>query len=69
MSFVKEHFFVNQQYEIQETEKSDRSSEDQQLNTLRFLKNFGASNCFCGHHILTECAFVTQLSSNAEISV
>jgi hypothetical protein len=49
--------------------KLDRSSTDQHLRMLCSYENIMRSNYFCGHHILTEGVFVTQLSCNTGISV
>jgi len=44
-------------------------SKHQHFNMLSFYANIKNLHFFCGHHILTEGVFVTQLSSNAETSV
>jgi hypothetical protein len=55
---------------LPETQKKPHlSSIDRYLSTLSFYKNICSNNFFCGHNILTEGVFVTQLSSNAGISV
>jgi hypothetical protein len=48
-----------------DSKKLDRSSTDQDLSMFRFYENIRTKIFFCGHNILTEGVFVTQLSSNA----
>jgi len=50
-------------------DKLEESSKDQCLRMLWFYKNVGKSNFFCGHNILIEGVFESQLSSNACIAV
>ena len=47
----------------------DWSSIDQYVSTLCICKNVRTSNYFRGHNILKDGVFVTQMSSNAGISV
>ena len=41
----------------------------QQLSVLRFDGNVRISNSFCGHNVLTESVFATELSGDAGKSV
>jgi hypothetical protein len=47
----------------------DWSSTDQCVSMLCICKNVRTSNYFCGHNILKEGVFVTQMSRNTGISV
>jgi hypothetical protein len=56
---------------LQETKKKlDRSLTDQHLSMLCFYWNIRTNSFFfLWNNILTECVFVTQLPSNAEMSI
>ena len=67
---MKQEFVLTHGYAaLQETEKLDRSSKEQHLSVLCFNKNVLKKRTFCGHNIVTDSLFVTQLSNNAENSV
>jgi hypothetical protein len=70
LTFMKEQFVVTHRYTILQVQKLDRSLIDKYLSMLGFLRIEERANfCFfCGHKILTEGVFVTQVFSNAGIS-
>jgi hypothetical protein len=42
---------------------------DQHKSMSRFYKKYKEKQYFCAYNILTEGAFVTQMSSNVEVSI
>jgi hypothetical protein len=64
---MKQQMLVTHLYKfLQEAEEIDRSSTDQHLSMLYSYENT-RNTLFCGHIILIEGVFVTQLSISAGI--
>jgi hypothetical protein len=70
-SLMKQQLVVIYQYTIlQDTEKTSLTLKRPTFKHLKFLKKIKNKQFFfLGHNILTESVFVTQMSSNARISV
>ena len=70
-SLKKQQFVVIYQYTIlQDTEKTSPTLKTPTLNHVKFFqKKYKNKQFFFGYNILTESVFVTQMSSNARISV
>ena len=68
---MKRRFVISHRYTfLPKTEDRDQSSVDQHLCMLCFYRNIRTGSFFfCGHNILAEGVFVTQLSSNVRIAV
>jgi hypothetical protein len=67
---MKQQFAITHWHTIwQETEKTWRMLSSQTLKHVMFLQKCKDKQFVCGHNILTEGVFVTQLSSNTGISV
>jgi len=64
---MKQQFIVTHRHTMRQ-EKLDRSSTDQQLKHVFLYKNMRTSNIFVDT-TLTEGVFVTNMSSNATISI
>jgi len=65
---MKQQFVVTHGYtHLQGVKNLDRPSVDQHLGILCYYENIRTSK-YCGHNILTETVFVTQLSTYEGIS-
>jgi hypothetical protein len=54
---------------LQERQKCNRPSTERHLSVLRFSRKYKEEEFCCRHNILTDGVFVTEMSSNAGISV
>jgi hypothetical protein len=67
---MKQKFVVTHRYTIlEETEEARQIINGTTVKHVMLLQKYKEKQFFCDHNILTEGVFVTQLSSNAGISV
>jgi len=66
---MKQQIVLTHRYTtLRQTEKLDRFSTGQHWSAFRFYDKITKRNYLCGHKILSEGVFVTQLSSYAGMS-
>jgi hypothetical protein len=67
---MKQQFGVTHQYTVYRRQKKNSPILNRPtVKRIMFLRKYKEKQFFCGHNFLTEGVFVTQLYSNAGISV
>jgi hypothetical protein len=67
---MNEKFFIAHRYTIiKATEKTWQILNTSKFKHSTFLRKYNEKNFFCGHNILTESGFQTQMSSKPTVEI